>query len=300
MCRVVSCVPPWQFEPTCTSTAATDNGTASQNAPCTTAVPAPPAPPPPTITGNPLSVTTVPGHEAVFSASAQNYTSVQWQWSLDGGAVFVPAPSTTSTLVVTAAPELNGLVVRAVFADGPSTSTTAEAVLTVKWAPAMVSTPSGAGYLIAGDDGGIFTFGDASFHGSLGNLRLNQPIVGMAPTPTGKGYWLAAADGGIFTFGDASFHGSLGNLRLNQPIVGMAPTPTGKGYWLAAADGGIFTFGDAHYDGSLGGQPLSSPIDAMAATPTGSGYWLLGADGGIFTFGDAGYHGSVPGLGILP
>ncbi len=92
MCRVVSCVPPWQFEPTCTSTAATDNGTASQNAPCTTAVPAPPPPPPPTITGDPLPVTTVPGHEAVFSASAQNYTSVQWQWSLDGGAVFVDAP----------------------------------------------------------------------------------------------------------------------------------------------------------------------------------------------------------------
>jgi hypothetical protein len=29
-------------------------------------------------------------------------------------------------------------------------------------------------------DGGIFTFGDAGFFGSTGNVRLNQPIVGMA------------------------------------------------------------------------------------------------------------------------
>jgi hypothetical protein len=30
-------------------------------------------------------------------------------------------------------------------------------------------------------DGGIFGFGDAGFHGSTGAIKLNQPIVGMAP-----------------------------------------------------------------------------------------------------------------------
>jgi hypothetical protein len=29
-------------------------------------------------------------------------------------------------------------------------------------------------------DGGIFSFGDATFFGSTGAQRLNQPIVGMA------------------------------------------------------------------------------------------------------------------------
>jgi len=81
------------------------------------------------------------------------------------------------------------------------------------------------GYWFVAGDGGIFSFGDATFAGSTGNLKLNQPIVGMAPTPTGRGYWFVAADGGIFSFGDAAFYGSTGNLRLNRSIVGMAAAP---------------------------------------------------------------------------
>jgi len=79
---------------------------------------------------------------------------------------------------------------------------------------------------------GIFGFGDARFHGSTGNRRLNQPVVGMAATRTGNGYWLVAADGGVFTFGDAHFSGSAGNLHLSQPVVGTAATPDSHGYWL--------------------------------------------------------------------
>ena len=85
------------------------------------------------------------------------------------------------------------------------------------------------GYWLVASDGGIFSFGDAAFHGSEGGVRLNQPIVGMASTPDGRGYWLVASDGGIFSFGDAAFHGSEGGVRLNQPIVGMAATPDGRG-----------------------------------------------------------------------
>ena len=79
-------------------------------------------------------------------------------------------------------------------------------------------------------DGGIFTFGDARFHGSMGATPLNAPIVGIAATTTGNGYWLAAGDGGIFTFGDARFHGSMGATPLNAPVVGIAaPRATGTG-----------------------------------------------------------------------
>ena len=53
-------------------------------------------------------------------------------------------------------------------------------------------------------------------------MRLNKPIVGMAPTPDGNGYWLVATDGGIFSYGDAQFYGSTGSIQLNKPIVGMA------------------------------------------------------------------------------
>ena len=113
----------------------------------------------------------------------------------------------------------------------------------------MAATPTG-GYWLVAADGGVFSFGDAAFHGSLGGVHLNAPVVGMAATPDGGGYWLVAADGGVFSFGDAAFHGSLGGVHLNAPVVGMAATPDGGGYWLAAYDGGVFSFGDAPFEGS--------------------------------------------------
>ena len=108
------------------------------------------------------------------------------------------------------------------------------------------------GYWLVASDGGIFSYGDATFYGSTGGMALNKPIVGMAATPDGKGYWLVASDGGIFSYGDATFYGSTGGMTLNKPIVGMAATPDGKGYWLVASDGGIFSYGDATFYGSTG------------------------------------------------
>jgi hypothetical protein len=192
--------------------------------------------------------------------------------------------------------------------------------------------PKGQGYWLVASDGGIFAFADAGFHGSTGNITLNQPIVGMTATPSGQGYWMVASDGGIFSFGDAAFHGSTGNITLNQPIVGMAATPSGSGYWMVGADGGVFAFdapsygsaaglsrasavamaptatGDGYWvvtaDGQVfnfgpgaanfGNTPaLSQPIVGAAATPSGAGLWLVARDGGIFAFGDAVFHGST-------
>jgi hypothetical protein len=72
----------------------------------------------------------------------------------------------------------------------------------------ICSTPSGRGYWICGSDGGVFTYGDAGFYGSLGDVKLAAPIVGMTATPSGHGYWLLGSDGGVFTFGDAGFYGA--------------------------------------------------------------------------------------------
>jgi hypothetical protein len=157
----------------------------------------------------------------------------------------------------------------------------------------MATTADGRGYWQVATDGGVFSFGDATFYGSTGNIHLNQPIVDMAATPDGHGYWLVATDGGIFSFGDASFYGSTGNIHLNRPIVGMTPTSDGRGYWLVASDGGIFSFGDASFLGSTGNIHLNRPIVGMAATPTGHGYWMVASDGGIFSFGDATFYGST-------
>jgi hypothetical protein len=152
--------------------------------------------------------------------------------------------------------------------------------------------PPGQGYWLVARDGGIFTYGQSAFKGSTGNLKLNQPIVGMTARPDGAGYWFVAADGGIFAFGDVGFYGSTGAIRLNRPIVGMAATPTGKGYWLVANDGGIFAFGDAGFFGSTGAMKLNRPIVGMAPNATGKGYWFVADDGGVFAFGDAKFYGA--------
>jgi hypothetical protein len=152
---------------------------------------------------------------------------------------------------------------------------------------------AGNGYWLVASDGGIFSFGADTFHGSTGNISLNKPIVGMAAKSNGAGYWLVASDGGVFTFGNADFHGSAGNITLNRPIVGMATPTDGKGYWLVASDGGIVSYGDASFYGSTGNITLNKPIVGMASTPDGKGYWLVASDGGIFSYGDASFYGST-------
>jgi alpha-tubulin suppressor-like RCC1 family protein/subtilisin family serine protease len=154
------------------------------------------------------------------------------------------------------------------------------------------------GYWMVASDGGIFSFGNAQFHGSTGATQLNGAVVGMAATPSGGGYWLVGSDGGVFAFGDAGFYGSLGGIRLSSPIVGIAATSNGGGYWLVGQDGSIYTFGNAGYHGSMASQNLNAPIVGMAATPSDGGYWLVGADGGIFAFGNAAFYGSTGGIGL--
>ncbi len=156
-----------------------------------------------------------------------------------------------------------------------------------------VAPATSQGVVLTATDGGVFTFGNAAFFGSVAGQHLNKPIVGIATTPDGGGYWLVASDGGVFSFGDAPFFGSMGAQHLNKPIVGIAVTPDGGGYWLVAADGGVFAFGDAHFYGSLGAQHLNQPVVGMTTTVDGGGYWLVASDGGVFTFGDASFFGST-------
>ena len=161
----------------------------------------------------------------------------------------------------------------------------------------LASSPSGNGYWIVKGDGGVFTYGDAVFHGSAGAAPINQPTIGIAATGGGGGYWLAATDGGVFTYGDAPFSGSMGGTPLAAPVVGVARDPSSGGYWLAASDGGVFTFGNAQFAGSMGGKALAAPVVGIAASAAG-GYWLVASDGGVFSFGGAGFYGSMGGKAL--
>jgi len=132
---------------------------------------------------------------------------------------------------------------------------------------ALAATSDGKGYWIVDTDGGVFSFGDAAYQGSMGGRRLDAPVVGIAATPDGRGYWLAASDGGVFSFGTAAFGGSMAGTVLARPVVGIASNPAGSGYWLGASDGGVFALGGAPFRGSLGGRHLDRPVFAICAVP---------------------------------
>ena len=80
----------------------------------------------------------------------------------------------------------------------------------------MERTHTGKGYWLVAADGGVFTFGDAAFFGSMGGRQLNRPVVGIAAD--------TATDGGAFSFG-APFYGSTGGVALSEPVVSMQPQP---------------------------------------------------------------------------
>jgi hypothetical protein len=154
-------------------------------------------------------------------------------------------------------------------------------------------------YWTVASDGGVFSFGPkARFYGSMGGVRLNKPIVGMATAPGGSGYYEVASDGGVFCFGPgATFYGSMAGHSLNKAIVAIAPVATGGGYYLFAADGGVFAFGpNATSYGSMGGTPLNAPIVGGGAASNDHGYYMVASDGGIFRFGPgATFYGSMGG-----
>ena len=54
----------------------------------------------------------------------------------------------------------------------------------------IARTADSKGYLLASVNGGVFTFGDAHFHGSAGGSSLANPIGAFATVPSGAGYWL--------------------------------------------------------------------------------------------------------------
>ena len=120
----------------------------------------------------------------------------------------------------------------------------------------LAPTTTGLGYWLVASDGGMFTFGDATYHGSapavLPGVSLNEPIVGMVPQ--GNGYLLVAADGGIFNFGDSDFHGSI-------PALGSANV------------------------GASAVLPAGGGISSVMVSPSGDGYSMLGRDGVIWPFG---------------
>jgi hypothetical protein len=116
-------------------------------------------------------------------------------------------------------------------------------------------TPSGRGYWIAAEDGGVFAFGDAQYHGGMAGKPLDWPIVDLTPTPSGKGYLLLGADGGVFAFGDATYMGRPGERAAGAAAAGSS----------GAADGTEAGSGTEAADSS--GTDAPAPAETGAAAP---------------------------------
>ena len=162
------------------------------------------------------------------------------------------------------------------------------------------------GYWLVASDGGIFSFGNAGFYGSIPGLgiapagsglpySLNAPIVGMVPSADGGGYFMVGADGGVFTFGDAKFEGSCPALGgcAGGAAVAVMPDATGNGYWVVTAGGDVYPFGDAAPYGEPG--LLGEPVAAAVRSADGNGYYILYANGAVYAYGDAVNYGTAYG-----
>jgi hypothetical protein len=64
----------------------------------------------------------------------------------------------------------------------------------------MTPTPDGQGYWLVAQDGGVFSFGDAGFYGSLGGSGVDD-VIGMFPAADGHGYSVVEQDGKANAFG---------------------------------------------------------------------------------------------------
>jgi hypothetical protein len=162
----------------------------------------------------------------------------------------------------------------------------------------MTPTGNRTGYWLVASDGGVFSFGNADYFGSIPQLgiapagtpgatrRLNAPIVGIVPSSDDAGYFMVASDGGVFAFGDAKFEGSCPGIGgCSGAAVAVVPDASGDGYWLVTASGHVYTFGDASFYGAPG--PQSTPVTSAVRTADGKGYWILFANGTVDAYGDA-------------
>ena len=88
----------------------------------------------------------------------------------------------------------------------------------------MAATADGRGYWLVASDGGVFSFGDAQFHGSLGGTR-GAAVSGMSTARGGDGYTLITTSGVAHAFGNVPTAPVPGASRPGRPVPPNPPVP---------------------------------------------------------------------------
>ena len=136
----------------------------------------------------------------------------------------------------------------------------------------MERTADDRGYWLVAYDGGIFTFGNATFYGSIG--RHAPEPAGARDGAHGVGQGLLAVRArrrDLHVRRRASSTARSAASTSTSPIVAMQRTPTGNGYWMLGADGTVYAFGDAGEFGDIGGCTNYGGANRLLVTPTRQG-----------------------------
>jgi 3D (Asp-Asp-Asp) domain-containing protein len=156
---------------------------------------------------------------------------------------------------------------------------------------AATSTPSGHGYWLAAADGGVFSFGDAPFLGSLTGTATTAHVTSITASNTGTGYWLTDAAGAIHAFGAARPVTSPPAAPASTPVVAAVATPSGTGHWeltgtpppppgpVVGASLGLFSVTCYDLGGiTASGAPVGSNVVATdpRVIPLGTTIWIDG------------------------
>jgi hypothetical protein len=136
-----------------------------------------------------------------------------------------------------------------------------------------VPTADGQGYWLVASDGGVFSFGDATFYGSLGASPPASPVVDVAPAAGDAGYWMLEANGTVQGFGAAPSEPPAADspsiASATSPMTSIVASADGQGYTLVDSGGQAFSFGDAPYFGDVASTipGYSGRVVGIAASP---------------------------------
>jgi peptidoglycan hydrolase-like protein with peptidoglycan-binding domain len=125
----------------------------------------------------------------------------------------------------------------------------------------LMCRPQGDGYWIVSSDGGVFTYGAASFYGSAGGSGSYTDFIDGSVAPNGEGYWLVRQTGGVYSYGAVAYHGGVGSCTQATALLDVG----GSHYFTFVINGQTFVY----YNG------------------TGSGTVVFGASGVLDSDGNA-------------
>lgn len=132
-----------------------------------------------------------------FGASKAPAGAVIWGTSEHGAIPGIPAPVDIDHWTGTRA-QLEATFVHAANVKDPTPNRAKSPAPDIV---AVAGMPAGAGYVLASKTGGVYAFGNATYHGNPS--KLTEPVVGLALTATGRGYHIVTANGTVHSYGDA-------------------------------------------------------------------------------------------------